>query len=288
MRLALGTVQFGLPYGVAGNAAAVPEAEVREILARAAALGIDTLDTAPAYGDIEERLDALAGTARFSVVTKVPALPADVAGPEVAAWVDDVLRRSFQRLGDRIRGVLFHHAADLLGPQGARLWEAAETLVHARDARLGASCYDVAMLESLQARYPVGLAQVPGNAFDQGLGGWHAGVAPPAVHIRSAFLQGLLLLTETQAAARVPKAAAALARWHGWCRDHDLSPLAAALGIVKGLPGATHCLVGVDNARQLEAIAAAWDAAQPLAAPELATRDGDVTDPRCWPPRESP
>jgi aryl-alcohol dehydrogenase-like predicted oxidoreductase len=288
VRLALGTVQFGLAYGVAGNAAAVPETEVRAILARASALGIDTLDTAPAYGDIEERLAGLMGEARFSVVTKVPALPADVAESGVAAWVGAVLERSFRRLGDRIGGVLFHHAPDLFGPLGPRLWEAAAKAVQAHGARLGASCYDVATLRHLQARYPIVLAQVPGNAFDQGLCGWQAGAAPPAVHIRSAFLQGLLLLPEAQAAARVPKAAAALARWHAWCRDRALAPLAAALAIAKGLPGATHCLVGVDSADQLEAVASAWQAARPLAAPELATRDGDVIDPRCWPPRVSP
>jgi aryl-alcohol dehydrogenase-like predicted oxidoreductase len=89
------------------------------------------------------------------------------------------------------------------------------------------------------------------------------------------------------AAAKVPKAAPALARWHAWCGKRGLAPLQAALSVVKGFPGASHCVVGVDHAGQLEAIASAWDAVHPLDASELATPDAEVIDPRRWPAREA-
>ena len=81
-RLALGTVQFGLEYGVANQAGRVQLEDVRHILQEAAAQGVDTLDTAIAYGDSESTLGQ-AGAAGWRVVTKLPALPegcADVAG----------------------------------------------------------------------------------------------------------------------------------------------------------------------------------------------------------------
>jgi hypothetical protein len=81
----------------------------------------------------------------------------------------------------------------------------------------------------------------------------------------------------------VPAAAAPLARWHAWTRERDLDPLVAALSLAKGLPGVTHCVVGVDDLAQFEAIAAAWAAAVPLRACELAVHDIDVIDPRRWP-----
>ena len=59
MKLALGTVQFGLAYGITGRGAVVPEQEVREILVAAADQGVSVLDTAVAYGDIEPRLAGL-------------------------------------------------------------------------------------------------------------------------------------------------------------------------------------------------------------------------------------
>ena len=53
--------------------------------------------------------------------------------------------------------------------------------------------------------------------------------------------------------------------------------------MVKALPGATHCVVGVDSLAQLEAIVAAWQAAPIIEAPELACNDQAVIDPRLWP-----
>ena len=96
-----------------------------------------------------------------------------------------------------------------------------------------------------------------------------------------------MLLPHAEGAAKVPRAAQALQRWHAWCAGHGLAPLAAALSIVKDLPGASHCLVGVDSLEQLEAVAAAWSDTRARPAPELATLDPDVIDPRRWPPRHA-
>ena len=55
-RLALGTVQFGVPYGIANHSGQVSRAEANAMLQHALANGIDTLDTAIAYGDSESCL----------------------------------------------------------------------------------------------------------------------------------------------------------------------------------------------------------------------------------------
>ena len=46
MKLALGTVQFGLPYGITNSTGQVAQDEVIRILQRARGLGVDVLDTA--------------------------------------------------------------------------------------------------------------------------------------------------------------------------------------------------------------------------------------------------
>lgn len=56
MKLALGTVQFGLPYGITNTAGQVAADEVTRILRRARELGLEVLDTAAAYGE-SERVD---------------------------------------------------------------------------------------------------------------------------------------------------------------------------------------------------------------------------------------
>ena len=75
MELALGTVQFGLRYGIAGAAGPVPSDQVRAILERAVEFGVRTLDTAAAYGDVEQELAGLIGGLPLSVVSKLPPRP---------------------------------------------------------------------------------------------------------------------------------------------------------------------------------------------------------------------
>lgn len=282
MELVLGTVQFGLRYGVAGRRAPVPEDEVRAILACAWEHGVRLLDTAAAYGDIEPRLVGLAEGRPFRVVTKLPALPAPLAEKDAAQWARANLEQSRARLGGHLHAVLFHRAEDLLEQHAQALWTGCADWAGRHDALLGASAYGPHTLTALRHQFPLSVGQLPGNALDQRMSAspWAADMQ---IHVRSAFLQGLLLMDPHLAASRVPAAAPALARWHAWTQARGLTPLRAALGVVKGLPGATHCVVGVDGLAQFEAIATAWHDAAPLAAQELAIDELDAIDPRRWP-----
>ena len=111
-RLALGTVQFGLNYGVANATGQVTLQEGRRILDTAAEAGMDTLDTAVAYGASEEVLGKL-GVQSWRVITKLPPMPTSVA--DVQTWVLEQVAGSRTRLGsNRLGGVLMHRTEDLI------------------------------------------------------------------------------------------------------------------------------------------------------------------------------
>lgn len=277
LELALGTAQFGLAYGIAGAAAAVDEPEIARILDIARAAGIIRLDTAPAYGDIEQRLSRLMRGYTFEVVSKIAAVPRDLDGPAARDHVLRSIEATRARLGDRLAGVIFHAAEDARDPN---MRAAAEVAVRGSTIVLGASLYDVAGIEEMAAWPAFRMVQVPANALDQRVGG--SGVGGVEMTVRSAFLQGLLLMPFAQARVRVPQAATALERWHRWCAEQGLEPLVGAFGIIKGLVPSGFCLVGVDDAPQLEDIIAAWELARPLPAPLLAQSDPAIIDPRTW------
>lgn len=71
-KLVLGTVQFGLQYGV--NSAGRPSVDaVRSILTEASKGGITTLDTSSAYGNSEEILGKCSTPEQgFKIVSKYP------------------------------------------------------------------------------------------------------------------------------------------------------------------------------------------------------------------------
>ncbi len=280
--LALGTVQFGLAYGIAGRDAPVDEHAVRSILELASAAGVTRLDTAAAYGDIEQRLARLIGDLSFGVVSKIPAIAPGLAGAERLAFVEAAIRQSHARLGGLLCGLLFHDAALFAGGENDGLWDHSAGLCARLGIPLGVSGYDPGAMAGLAARLPLAMVQLPANALDQRITAAAPGLARCETSLRSIFLQGLLLLEPDQAVRRLPACAPAILAWQAWCAQACLPPLEAALAIARGLPAA-YCVVGVDDPAQFEAIARAWSSVQPCHAAALAQADPALIDPRQWP-----
>ena len=260
IRLALGTVQFGLNYGIANRSGQVVESEVGTILARAAAAGMDTLDTAIAYGQSEACLGR-AGVTGWRVITKLPPLSQPVA--DVAQWVEELIGGSLRRLGiPQLEAILLHRSHDLLGPQGETYLRTLHDMKAAGMTRaIGVSVYDPGELDRLWPLWRPDLVQAPCNVLDRRLihSGWlgRLDAAGVRVHLRSAFLQGLLLMPRPGSSGHVRAMERDLLdRWTGWCDERGVSPLAGALAFVRSLPGVERLVVGVDSAAHLEEILA--------------------------------
>jgi aryl-alcohol dehydrogenase-like predicted oxidoreductase len=284
MDLALGTVQFGMLYGVAGGKSLPTNDEVRAILELAYERGITMLDTAPAYGDIEARLGSLCGNLDFKIVSKIPALPKGLDALRAAQWAVESARSSRARLGHRLYALLFHRAEDLLDAQGNAVFEAIATWATAENVFIGASGYEAPIVRSLIESKRISIAQLPGNALDQRIGAVleRLNKPKPELHLRSAFLQGLLLLPFDEAVRLVPAAFVALQQWHQWLRLRGMTALQGALSVVKAFEDVRTCVVGIDNIDQLSELLDAWREAQPIRAGELASYDPQSIDPRMW------
>jgi len=282
MELMLGTAQFGLAYGIAGAVAPVPPSQIVRILDCAAHAGIRLIDTAQAYGSIESQLlDLLPRSTDWRITTKI-SVPVTATDPRA---VHDHVRASVQRArqncAEHLDAVMLHDVAILDTASAQSIWRLFSDACG--KARAGVSLYSAAPLDELCVRFPgLGQAQIPGNALDQRAIECSARRWPDTVHLRSAFLQGLLLMPAEAARSKLPGAAAAIGRWHDWCATRQLSPLGAALSIIKGFVNVHACVVGVDGVEQLEEIVDAWNSVSAIAAPELATDDLDVIDPRRW------
>lgn len=279
----IGTVQFGLGYGINGSGHRVEARVARDILEAAWAGGVRWLDTAPGYGDAEQRLVHLMGSRDFCVTTKVPGCPDDVAPEDIGEWVAKTIDQSRRRLGDRLRRILFHKADDLAGPDGAKLWDAASNACAEAGLDLGISAYDVDLVREVADRFDIAAVQMPGNALDQRVRA--LSLAPDVtLELRSVYLQGLLVGDPALMAARLPAAAPALRRWHAFVQERGMTPVTAALSVARGLPGGARLVMGVDSVAQIEALLTADAAAVAIAAPELAETDPAVIRPDLWRP----
>ncbi|HEY7809923.1 MAG TPA: aldo/keto reductase [Allosphingosinicella sp.] len=260
-RLGLGTVQFGLAYGITNKEGQVPEPEVRAILELCEARGIDTLDTAHLYGTSEDAIGRnTPAAASFKIVTKTPKF-AEVTS---AAAAESLLRSAFAQSLQKLRqpqvyGLLFHDAEDLLGANGEALWEACESLRgEGLVTKIGLSVYSGEQIDQALQRFPISLIQVPYNPLDTRLvhGGQLARLAAAGVevHARSLFLQGLLLQPVSQVPARFGPLVEAVAELDSFCRQAGMTRLAGVMALALSRPEISKFICGVTRTSELSQI----------------------------------
>lgn len=285
-RLALGTAQFGLAYGLNNQAGQPPATAVAGVLAAAQAAGLALLDTAAAYGNSEARLGELAGdNPAFELITKLPAGPPAQVAQQLAASLAR-LRRG------QLYGVMFHAFKPLQEEPAA--WQALQAARAAGQvARIGVSLYHPHEAEWLLAgNWDVNLVQVPYNVLDQRF----AAVLPRLaargveVHVRSAFLQGLLLREPAALPGFFRPLAPKLTQLRALAAEAGVPLPALLLLFAAYAPGVARAVVGVDSVANLhENLAAAQytEAAEKLrpALAELAEPTDTFILPYAWPPR---
>jgi aryl-alcohol dehydrogenase-like predicted oxidoreductase len=259
MKIALGTVQFGLEYGIANQSGRVRFEDARHILEQAAAHGINTLDTAIAYGESERTLGRL-GVANWNLVTKLPELPHDCA--DVDKWVSTQIEYSVTRLGvSQLHGVLLHRPVQLLGAFGKQLSDSMLRLkAQGTTRKIGVSIYSPEELARIIDVMPLDLVQAPLNILDQRLveSGWANRLTDLGIelHARSAFLQGLLLMSPEQRPLKFSGFNSIWTEWSRWLEYTGFTPIQACLGYVLNISAVNKVVVGLDSAAHLKEIIA--------------------------------
>jgi aryl-alcohol dehydrogenase-like predicted oxidoreductase len=294
-RLMLGTVQFGLPYGVANRVGQPDYATVREMVELALAGGVNCFDTAAAYGASEEvlgrALRELNALDRVLIVTKVQPLPDDQAADagQAAEFIQQSIERSRQRLGlDQLPVVLFHREQDAVH------WEALWALKErGLIGRLGVSCDNVpGPANGFAARSGVEALQLPANLVDRRH--WRSGVFQiaqargVAIFLRSVYLQGLLLMPDGEIPASLQEIIEPRRQLQTLAAASGMTLAELAVRYLLSLTGATCVLVGVETSEQLRTNLE-WFRRGPLDADMLSTvesldwRLAEVTiTPRLW------
>ena len=273
--LVLGSAQWGEAYGLTNARGRLSDDDLREIVDMARARSVTAVDTAPGYGDAESRLRPFASD--FAITTKV-----NGAG-EVTASIEASLT-NLQVTA--LEAVLVHDWESLNAEQqlhAARELSAAVESGLVR--RVGASVYGADGIEAARDAFDsaqgfLGALQVPANPIDRRLDGSESlqelRDAGTHITVRSAFLQGVLLADS--------------ARWssHPDVRAFQdyaagTAGLEACLGHVRGLPWATHVVIGVTSAAELVEVCDAWQECESGLLPaRLGSTDLDLIDPRRW------
>jgi aryl-alcohol dehydrogenase-like predicted oxidoreductase len=189
-KIGIGTVQFGLDYGINNDQGKVTENEVNRILNYSIKKGIDTLDTAQAYGDSEIVIGRLLNSNyKYKLVSK--------ATPKTRSIKDDIFKTLNRLKKKNIYGYLIHDTEDFF--RKPDLWREMEILKEDKIVqKIGFSLYYTSQLEKLlNLGIKFDLLQIPYNIFDKRFEKYfnYLKGLNVEIHIRSVFLQGLFMIT---------------------------------------------------------------------------------------------
>ena len=285
-KIALGTVQFGLSYGIANQVGQVSRNDAKAIISFARSCGIDTIDTAIAYGDSETRLGEI-GLDSFKVITKLPFIPENCE--DIGSWVLEQVHESLQRLNvSSIYGLLLHRPEQLIGPHGEVIVQTLEQLkAQGVVEKIGVSIYSPTELDDVMDACEIDLVQAPFNIIDQRLhsSGWLSRLKNKGVevHTRSVFLQGLLLMEQAHIPNKFLKWSDLWYKWHNWLDDYEGTATEACLSLPLSFPEIDKVIVGVDNSKQLLQILNSAKNLNIKSLPDLQCSNEGLINPANWP-----
>ena len=286
-KLGLGTVQWGIPYGISNpNGVTTPET-VAALLSEARCYGINVLDTASLYGKSE----AVLGTNSldtFKIVTKTPSFTTTHISDIEVNQLSKTFQQSLIYLScEKIYGLLIHNAENIFVPGGEKLLAA---MVQLKEKglvdKIGVSVYDSMQLDAVLEKFTPDLIQLPLSVFDQRmLNSGHlerlknAGVE---IHVRSVFLQGLLLMPLCDIPVFFEPIRPLLIRWHAAAEAQGLTVNQAALAFVKNILYVDTVLVGLDNLLQFRSCVDDFSIEVNFDAAGLACNDPLFVNPSRW------
>lgn len=260
MELCLGTVQFGMDYGILNQKR--PElSDAVDWLDYATQNGICAIDTAKAYGSAEKvvgeflKRKTIPRDQLFVSTKLLPNILDDVEEKDYEKVIEREITAQLRTLStDYVDAYIFHsarYAFDL-----AKL-EAIHTVVDKGYARkCGVSvyepeeaiaCYKSQVVDFIQAPYSIFDHRMKtGNVIDNPIKG------NCELHTRSAFIQGLIIMEENEVPPFLDKARPIVRRIKSLCDNEGISRTQLALQYVKREKGISHLVFGVDSLKQLK------------------------------------
>lgn len=291
MNLAIGTVQFGINYGVTNKTGKTPADEVKRIINYAREQNISVIDTSPAYGDSEKVLGDQ-DLDFFKIITKTAYIKNSKIEDDDITEMENALQRSLQLLGvDSIDGLFVHNTGDLRKEGNQRFFEKLkEFKERGLVSKIGVSVYDHFEIDELYSKYSFDMIQIPISVIDQRLVDTfilqELKRENIEIHARSIFLQGLLLNETTQLPLSFKGVFPLLDKYFLYLKENGMSKLEGALKYIHDIEEIDYAVVGINNTSQLhqinEALRKVREIKEKFDFSEFYCRDRQIIDPRKW------
>ena len=103
------------------------------------------------------------------------------------------------------------------------------------------------------------------------------------IHVRSIFLQGILLLSHNQLPKKLKKLNKKWIIWESWLKKNKFTPLQVCLSFIFNQRQLDGIVIGYNNKNQLNQILKQKKIKSSFSIPSLNIRENKLVDPRAWP-----
>lgn len=255
MKFILGGVQLGMHYGISNANSKMSLEDVSKILQRASKYHIDTIDTAIKYGDSETFIGN-AKKSKFKIITKLPYISPDKTNNY--HYIKKQVLESIKRLRIKsLQGLLLHEPIQLTQNNGKKIWECLKLLKDEKlTLKIGYSIDDINLLDNLIPDFLPDIVQVPLNILDQRIikSGWLKKMNEMSieVHIRSIFLQGLLLMDSNDRPKKFDQWKEFWSQWENFLKKNKITAYEACINFILLQKGIDKIVIGVNSVKHLD------------------------------------
>ncbi len=280
-KIIIGTAQFGMNYGVSNTTGIPNQTELQNIINYCLENNINYLDTAPTYGNSEKTLGKI-GVKNFKIITKIqvnkkPDLPSLLSS----------LKDSCKKLNvNRLEGLLLH--SYISSKNDDQFFSLLEEIKNTKLVnKIGVSIYNAEDMIKIHNKFSVDIFQIPLNILNRGafleeeLS--HVRSSGAEIHIRSIFLQGLLLMDKNVRPSYFKKWENLFNEWDLWLEEQGLSSLEACLSFALHSKNVDKVLIGIDSLKQLKEIVKKFNTLKKINLPkEFISQDKNLINPAYW------
>ena len=249
-KIIIGTAQFGMNYGIANKVGKISVNEMSNILTYAKTKGINTLDTAIGYGDCHSKLGNL-GIDELEIISKISHFGNDIS--QIKSNLLSQIKQSLKELRiSCLNTILLHSPNDLLNQNK---YEVYDGLISAKNSgfckKIGVSGYCPNQIVNLTKEFKLDVVQLPFNVFnneivnDKNLNYLKSNGIE--LHVRSIFLQGLLLMESQERNPYFDNWKELFDKWELWLKQKKISKLEGCISYVIQNKFIDKVVIGIDS-----------------------------------------
>jgi aryl-alcohol dehydrogenase-like predicted oxidoreductase len=284
LRLSIGAAQLGMNYGISNSKGQTSFLESKKIINFAKKNNINSIDTAFAYGDSEKVLGDI-GVSDFKITTKISL---DDSVGNIRTKVSNIVEKSLENLKvQKLYGLLLHNTSQLTQHNGFEFYDALFRLKEQKIVqKIGLSAYSPDEISMIIDKYDFDLIQLPFNIFDNRL------ICEDflkklktkniEVHVRSVFLQGLLLMDLDKIPKKFVNWKKDFQNLDDWIKTIGFTRLEACISYVKSFKEVDKIVVGVENQKQLSEILNSYKSKAVFNFPKFDIHDEKLINPGMW------